>query len=202
MWFQLDVLWIHHKLRHSAIIHGMIQNLQGKTELWLDPHLLNFLQYLRTLPRKSCPNQYRKSKMLTRLWAPHLSRPSIVGTVQSWSLCHFPIYIVSHLDSWPDKINEETMSVRSLDSNSSASPSQPHLSNTMWVQYHPLSQRRHLTTLDRCLLCRQRKQKCNRQLPKCGNCTKGKFDCQYVAGQKKRGLGAGYVSELEERIGT
>ncbi|PVH82054.1 hypothetical protein DL98DRAFT_586738 [Cadophora sp. DSE1049] len=76
------------------------------------------------------------------------------------------------------------MSVQSRESSSSRSPSQPHLSNTI------------------CLLCRQRKQKCNRILPKCGNCMKGKFDCHYVAGQKKRGLRAGYVAELEERIGS
>ncbi|KAH7411042.1 hypothetical protein BKA64DRAFT_372293 [Cadophora sp. MPI-SDFR-AT-0126] len=75
------------------------------------------------------------------------------------------------------------MSVQSFQSSSSASPSQPQTSNTI------------------CFLCRQRKQKCDRKLPKCGNCTKGKFDCHYVAGQKKRGLRAGYVAELEERIG-
>ena len=51
-----------------------------------------------------------------------------------------------------------------------------------------------------CRLCRQRKTKCDRQLPKCGFCIKAKVACQYLPEQKKRGLRAGYVSELESRI--
>ena len=51
-----------------------------------------------------------------------------------------------------------------------------------------------------CFLCRQRKTKCDRTLPSCGFCVKAKAECQYVPKPKKRGLRAGYVSELESRI--
>ena len=51
-----------------------------------------------------------------------------------------------------------------------------------------------------CFLCRQRKTKCDRALPSCGFCIKAKIDCRYVPKPKKRGLRAGYVSELESRI--
>ena len=51
-----------------------------------------------------------------------------------------------------------------------------------------------------CFLCRQRKTKCDRALPRCGFCVKAKVDCEYVPQPKKRGLRAGYVSELESRI--
>ena len=51
-----------------------------------------------------------------------------------------------------------------------------------------------------CHLCRQRKTKCDRTLPSCGFCVKAKVKCEYVARPKKRGLRAGYVSELEGRI--
>ncbi len=51
-----------------------------------------------------------------------------------------------------------------------------------------------------CFLCRQRKTKCDRTLPSCGFCLKAKVECQYVPKPKKRGLRAGYVSELESRI--
>lgn len=53
-----------------------------------------------------------------------------------------------------------------------------------------------------CMLCRQRKTRCDRVLPRCGFCVKAKLDCQYVGQPKKRGLRAGYVNELEARIGT
>jgi len=53
-----------------------------------------------------------------------------------------------------------------------------------------------------CYLCRQRKTKCDRNLPRCGYCIKAKVNCQYVAQPRKRGLRAGYVSELEARLGT
>lgn len=52
-----------------------------------------------------------------------------------------------------------------------------------------------------CYLCRQRKTKCDRKLPSCGFCLKAKVNCRYVAQPKKRGLRAGYVSELEARLG-
>ena len=52
-----------------------------------------------------------------------------------------------------------------------------------------------------CYLCRQRKTKCDRILPRCGFCIKAKVECQYVSKPKKRGLRAGYVSQLESRIG-
>ena len=51
-----------------------------------------------------------------------------------------------------------------------------------------------------CFLCRQRKTKCDRKLPKCTFCIKAKVECQYVPKPKKRGLRAGYVSELESRL--
>ncbi|KAK5954606.1 hypothetical protein OHC33_004328 [Knufia fluminis] len=51
-----------------------------------------------------------------------------------------------------------------------------------------------------CALCRQRKTKCDRQLPKCGFCIKAKVECQYLPQAKKRGLRAGYVAELESRL--
>ena len=53
-----------------------------------------------------------------------------------------------------------------------------------------------------CLLCRHRKAKCDRRKPRCGLCIKNDMDCEYVVMQKKRGLRAGYVSELERRLGT
>lgn len=52
-----------------------------------------------------------------------------------------------------------------------------------------------------CRLCRQRKTKCDRNLPKCSFCIKAKVVCQYVPEPRKRGLRAGYVTELESRIG-
>lgn len=52
-----------------------------------------------------------------------------------------------------------------------------------------------------CFLCRQRKTKCDRAVPSCGFCLKAKVDCKYVPNLKKRGLRAGYVSQLESRLG-
>lgn len=52
-----------------------------------------------------------------------------------------------------------------------------------------------------CILCRQRKIKCDRQLPKCGFCSTHNLDCEYVTATRKPGLRAGYVSGLERRIG-
>lgn len=51
-----------------------------------------------------------------------------------------------------------------------------------------------------CSLCRHRKARCDRQKPRCGLCIKNDMDCEYVVTQKKRGLRAGYVSELERRL--
>ncbi|KAK4942171.1 hypothetical protein LTR10_018063 [Elasticomyces elasticus] len=51
-----------------------------------------------------------------------------------------------------------------------------------------------------CHLCRQRKTKCDRILPKCGFCVKAQVNCKYVAKPNKRGLRAGYVSQLESRL--
>lgn len=51
-----------------------------------------------------------------------------------------------------------------------------------------------------CLLCRQRKVRCNRKLPKCESCIRGGVECQYIQIKNKPGLRAGYVSELEERL--
>ncbi|RDW69810.1 hypothetical protein BP6252_08830 [Coleophoma cylindrospora] len=51
-----------------------------------------------------------------------------------------------------------------------------------------------------CSLCRQRKVKCDRQVPSCGFCNQVGNACRYVATPKKRGLRAGYVSSLENRL--
>ncbi|KAF2731017.1 hypothetical protein EJ04DRAFT_554997 [Polyplosphaeria fusca] len=51
-----------------------------------------------------------------------------------------------------------------------------------------------------CLLCRQRKIKCNRRLPKCESCFRASVPCEYIKIKHKPGLRAGYVSELEERL--
>lgn len=51
-----------------------------------------------------------------------------------------------------------------------------------------------------CSLCRHRKARCDRRKPRCGLCIKNDMDCEYVVTQKKRGLRAGYVSELERRL--
>ncbi|KIX92364.1 uncharacterized protein Z520_11972 [Fonsecaea multimorphosa CBS 102226] len=61
------------------------------------------------------------------------------------------------------------------------------------------SERRSSTV---CHLCRQRKTKCDRRLPDCSFCVKAKAHCQYVTKTKKRGLRAGYVSQLENRLET
>ena len=52
-----------------------------------------------------------------------------------------------------------------------------------------------------CGLCRQRKTKCDRQKPSCSHCIKAGADCKYLSKQKKHGLRAGYVAELERRLG-
>ncbi|ORY64476.1 uncharacterized protein BCR38DRAFT_215738 [Pseudomassariella vexata] len=52
-----------------------------------------------------------------------------------------------------------------------------------------------------CLLCRRRKVACDRRRPKCGLCSRNDFDCTYTARERRPGLRAGYVSQLEERIG-
>ncbi|KAF7509379.1 hypothetical protein GJ744_008102 [Endocarpon pusillum] len=51
-----------------------------------------------------------------------------------------------------------------------------------------------------CRLCRQRKTRCDRNKPRCGHCIKAGADCEYLSKQKKHGLRAGYVSELERRL--
>ncbi|KAF2476285.1 uncharacterized protein BDR25DRAFT_64879 [Lindgomyces ingoldianus] len=53
-----------------------------------------------------------------------------------------------------------------------------------------------------CFLCRQRKIRCNRRLPKCESCSRTGVECQYskIEIKNKPGLRAGYVSELEERL--
>ncbi|OAL39127.1 hypothetical protein AYO20_01445 [Fonsecaea nubica] len=53
-----------------------------------------------------------------------------------------------------------------------------------------------------CHLCRQRKTKCDRRLPNCSFCVKANVRCQYVTKTKKRGLRAGYVTQLENRLDT
>jgi Fungal Zn(2)-Cys(6) binuclear cluster domain/Fungal specific transcription factor domain len=58
-----------------------------------------------------------------------------------------------------------------------------------------------LTRKISCRLCRQRKTRCDRRKPRCGHCFKAGADCEYVSKQKKRGLRAGYVAELERRLG-
>ncbi|KAF2202245.1 hypothetical protein GQ43DRAFT_392578 [Delitschia confertaspora ATCC 74209] len=51
-----------------------------------------------------------------------------------------------------------------------------------------------------CFLCRQRKTRCNRNIPECDSCSKAGVECQYVQVKRKPGLRAGYVSTLEERL--
>lgn len=52
-----------------------------------------------------------------------------------------------------------------------------------------------------CSFCRQRKVGCDRQLPRCGFCVRNRVECRYAAGIKRPGLRAGYVSQLETRLG-
>ncbi|KAI9929456.1 hypothetical protein MW887_000928 [Aspergillus wentii] len=52
-----------------------------------------------------------------------------------------------------------------------------------------------------CLVCRHRKVACDRRRPQCGLCVKNNFDCQYKAREYRPGLRAGYVSELDKRLG-
>ncbi|CRG89095.1 Zinc finger transcription factor YRR1 [Talaromyces islandicus] len=53
-----------------------------------------------------------------------------------------------------------------------------------------------------CVLCRRRKVKCDRIKPSCSFCVKNGTAslCQYIASEKKRGLRAGYVLQLENRL--
>ena len=65
----------------------------------------------------------------------------------------------------------------------------------------------HVLILDpdlliRCVFCRQRKIKCDRSKPDCTNCAKSGMQCWYLAGQRKPGLRAGYVSALERRLAS
>ncbi|EKG11238.1 hypothetical protein MPH_11710 [Macrophomina phaseolina MS6] len=50
-----------------------------------------------------------------------------------------------------------------------------------------------------CVVCRTRKQKCDRRLPSCNFCTQSGLECRWVTA-KQPGLRAGYVSELEKRL--
>ena len=52
-----------------------------------------------------------------------------------------------------------------------------------------------------CTNCRSRKIKCHRQLPTCSFCRDNGLVCSYDQAQKKRGLRAGYVASLEDRLG-
>ncbi|KAK6369904.1 hypothetical protein LTS17_009354 [Exophiala oligosperma] len=51
-----------------------------------------------------------------------------------------------------------------------------------------------------CTTCRQRKVGCDRRIPSCGLCNRNGWPCEYVGSPKRRGLRAGYVSQLEQRI--
>ncbi|PSN70512.1 hypothetical protein BS50DRAFT_674871 [Corynespora cassiicola Philippines] len=66
------------------------------------------------------------------------------------------------------------------------------------IMQHEPGERRLSKTV--CLLCRQRKVRCNRKLPKCESCSKSGVECQYIVVKNKPGLRAGYVSTLEERL--
>ncbi|GKZ21808.1 hypothetical protein AbraIFM66951_008728 [Aspergillus brasiliensis] len=57
----------------------------------------------------------------------------------------------------------------------------------------------HGSSASACLVCRQRKTKCDRQRPTCSFCQKYDLDCAYTP-PRKSGLRAGYVSHLEQRI--
>ncbi|KAM0245800.1 hypothetical protein ACHAP5_005119 [Fusarium lateritium] len=50
-----------------------------------------------------------------------------------------------------------------------------------------------------CERCRQRKAKCDRQLPACERCERAQVDCDY-AGRRKPGFPAGHRQELEDKI--
>ncbi|KAH7024483.1 uncharacterized protein B0I36DRAFT_331500 [Microdochium trichocladiopsis] len=50
-----------------------------------------------------------------------------------------------------------------------------------------------------CELCRTKKQKCDRKRPVCSNCLKAPNGCHYLE-QSRRGLPAGYLHSLEQRL--
>ncbi|KAJ4039457.1 hypothetical protein NW756_009424 [Fusarium oxysporum] len=50
-----------------------------------------------------------------------------------------------------------------------------------------------------CSHCRQRKRKCDRQLPHCLQCTNDPTNCHYPE-QNKRGLPIGFITRLETRL--
>ncbi|RBR13265.1 uncharacterized protein FIESC28_08231 [Fusarium coffeatum] len=50
-----------------------------------------------------------------------------------------------------------------------------------------------------CERCRQRKAKCDRQLPGCERCERAQVDCEY-AGRRKPGFPAGHRQQLEDKI--
>ncbi|KAG5757002.1 hypothetical protein H9Q69_007276 [Fusarium xylarioides] len=50
-----------------------------------------------------------------------------------------------------------------------------------------------------CSHCRQRKRKCDRQLPHCLQCTNDPTNCHYPE-QNKRGLPIGFITRLEARL--
>lgn len=51
-----------------------------------------------------------------------------------------------------------------------------------------------------CLFCRQRKVACDRLRPSCSFCRRNEVDCKYGS-SRKPGLRAGFVTQLEERVG-
>ena len=53
----------------------------------------------------------------------------------------------------------------------------------------------------RCNICRRRKTACDRGRPKCSLCTKSGLPCEYNASERHPGLRAGYVAQLEKRLG-
>ncbi|KAL4994193.1 hypothetical protein BDV10DRAFT_198987 [Aspergillus recurvatus] len=57
----------------------------------------------------------------------------------------------------------------------------------------------HRPLASACLVCRQRKTKCDRRQPACSFCQKYDFECSYLP-SRSPGLRAGYVSQLEQRI--
>ncbi|KXH39944.1 hypothetical protein CSAL01_08496, partial [Colletotrichum salicis] len=57
------------------------------------------------------------------------------------------------------------------------------------------------STQPQCLVCRHRKDRCDRIKPECGFCSKGGLQCEYTTARKTPGLRAGYVEKLEKRLG-
>lgn len=84
-------------------------------------------------------------------------------------------------------------SAHSSDHGGTAPPQQDSVWSALYRPDFPL------LILASCIVCRTRKQKCDRRLPSCNFCTQSGLECRWVTA-KQPGLRAGYVSELEKRL--